>query len=163
MKNKFYIGIDPSMTSTGLIILDDDYNIVVQKNITSDSKLPNEERIKNIGDELIHEIDKITDDKFVCIEGISYGSIGRGVAQQAALNFYIRILLLKHDILYVICEPSTLKKFVTGKGQCKKDLMLMKTFKKWKVEFENSDVCDAYGLARFGKDGKSSSNDKKNK
>jgi len=28
--------------------------------------------------------------------------------------------------------------------------MLMKTYKKWGIEFENSDLCDAYCLARYG-------------
>jgi len=149
-----YIGIDPSMISTGLVILDNEYTIVLEKTISSNSKESNEERIKNIGSDLMFEIGKFglgNKSKKVCIEGISFGSTGRGVAQQAALNYYIRILLIQYDIEYVICEPTKLKKFVTGKGQCKKDLMLLKTFKKWGVEFEISDLCDAYGLARYCK------------
>ena len=150
-----YIGIDPSMNSTGLVVLDNEYNIILQKIISSDTKESNEQRIKGIGSDLVFEIGKFglgNSDKKVCIEGISFGSSGRGVAQQAALNYYIRILLLQYDIDYVICEPTKLKKFITGKGQCKKELMMMKTYKKWGVEFDVSDLCDAYGLARYCKD-----------
>jgi len=147
----YFSGIDHSMNSTGLIILDIDNNIIVQKNITSNVKLSDEERIKNIGDEILSELLKFPKIE-CCIEGISYASTGRGVVQQASLHCYICILLLKYDIKYVKCPPNSLKKFVTGKGQCKKDLMMLKTFQKWNVEFPNSDLCDAYGLARYVKE-----------
>ena len=154
LPTSYYVGIDPSMNSTGLIILNKSSEIVLQETISSKSKESDELRIKYIGDEIVYNIQKFNTISNVCIEGISYGSSGRGVAQQAALNFYIRILLINYDIQYVVCPPTTLKKFVTGKGQCKKDLMMLKTYKKWGVEFDNSDLCDAYCLARYGKGGK---------
>ena len=151
--SKLYVGIDPSMTSTGLIILDENYDMAVMKIISSDIKDLNEVRIQQIGREILLSLNRLQKDiEMVCLEGISFGSSGRGVAQQAGLNYYISILLIENNYDYMRCEPTKLKKFVTGKGQCKKDLMLMKTFKKWGVEFDNSDLCDAYGLARYGKD-----------
>ena len=151
--SKLYVGIDPSITSTGLIILNENYEIIEMSVISSDVKDPNEVRIQQIGCEILLSLNKLQKDiEKVCLEGISFGSSGRGVAQQAGLNYYISILLIENNYDYIRCEPSKLKKFVTGKGQCKKDLMLMKTYKKWGIEFDNSDLCDAYGLARYGKD-----------
>jgi Holliday junction resolvasome RuvABC endonuclease subunit len=66
-----------------------------------------------------------------------------------ALHFMIRIMLKKREINYSIIAPGTLKKFVTGDGRAKKDLMLLKVFKKWGVEFADDNLADAYSLARL--------------
>jgi Holliday junction resolvasome RuvABC endonuclease subunit len=85
----------------------------------------------------------------VCIEGPSYASNGAFVLQMGALHFMIRIMLKKREINYSIIAPGTLKKFVTGDGRAKKDLMLLKVFKKWGVEFADDNLADAYSLARL--------------
>ena len=60
-----------------------------------------------------------------------------------------RIFLCKKNINYKVITPGTLKKFVTGKGQCKKDLILLKVYKKWGEEFDDNNLADAYSLARM--------------
>jgi Holliday junction resolvasome RuvABC endonuclease subunit len=52
--------------------------------------------------------------------------------------------------MYVV-SPSTLKTFVCGrgKGKAKKELMLMRCALKFKQEFEDNNICDAYCLARY--------------
>ena len=69
--------------------------------------------------------------------------------QMGALHYYLRIFFRKKNIEYKIIAPGTLKKFVTGDGRCKKDLILLKTYKKWGIEFSINDLADAYGLARM--------------
>jgi crossover junction endodeoxyribonuclease RuvC len=51
---------------------------------------------------------------------------------------------------YLMVAPTALKKFITGKGNAKKELMLMKIFKRYGLEFENNNLADAYALARYG-------------
>jgi len=85
----------------------------------------------------------------VYIEGLSYGSIGAAKAQMSAVHYVIRLFLHEREIRYKVIAPTVLKKFVTGKGQCKKDLILLKVFKKWGVEFDSNDLADAYSLARM--------------
>lgn len=46
--------------------------------------------------------------------------------------------------------PGTLKKFVTGKGSAKKEIMRIEAYKRWQVEFGSNDEVDAYGLYRIG-------------
>ena len=46
--------------------------------------------------------------------------------------------------------PQALKKFVTGKGNVKKDQMKLAVFKRWGVEFPTTDETDAYALAQWG-------------
>ena len=91
---------------------------------------------------------KETDIK-VCIEGPSFASKGAYILQMGALNFFIRYWLRTEGVNYKVISPGELKKFVTGKGNCKKDLILLKVFKKWGIEFDSNDLADAYSLARF--------------
>lgn len=143
-----FVGIDPSFTGTGVIILDEDTNIKTQKLITTNSKNSVEERLIKI----IQEITFITtqeENVKVYLEGPSYSSNGAFALQMGALHYYIRIFLYKNNIQYEVIAPSKLKKFVTGKGNCKKELMLLKIFKKWDVEFEDNNLADAYALARM--------------
>ncbi len=55
----------------------------------------------------------------------------------------------KKEVPFKVVAPGTLKKFVTGDGRAKKDLMLLKVYKKWGVEFDDDNLADAYSLARF--------------
>ena len=89
----------------------------------------------------------------VVIEGLVLGSIkSTSTAQLAGLHYLLRWELNERGDQdgFLVVPPSTLKKFVTGKGNAKKDQMLLKTFKRWGVEFNDHNVCDAYGLARYG-------------
>lgn len=49
-------------------------------------------------------------------------------------------------------SPAMLKKFVTGKGTgVQKNQMLLQTYKKWGVEFNDDNAADSYGLARIAR------------
>ena len=43
----------------------------------------------------------------------------------------------------------TLKKYATGKGNAKKQEMLMQIYKRWGVEFNDDNAADSYALARL--------------
>jgi Holliday junction resolvasome RuvABC endonuclease subunit len=45
--------------------------------------------------------------------------------------------------------PMTLKKYATGKGNAKKQEMLMQMYKRWNVEFNDDNAADSYALARL--------------
>ena len=45
--------------------------------------------------------------------------------------------------------PMTLKKFAAGKGNAKKQEMLLQIYKRWGVEFTDDNAADAYALARL--------------
>lgn len=46
--------------------------------------------------------------------------------------------------------PCKLKKFVTGKGNVEKGMIIKEVFRRWQAEPANNDEADAYGLARYG-------------
>ena len=45
--------------------------------------------------------------------------------------------------------PMTLKKYASGKGNAKKQEMLLQIYKRWGMEFNDDNAADAYGLARI--------------
>lgn len=45
--------------------------------------------------------------------------------------------------------PMTLKKYASGKGNSKKQEMLLQIYKRWGMEFNDDNAADAYALARL--------------
>lgn len=147
-----YIGIDASYTSTGLIVLEETTEIKKQENLAFNKKDTNcEDRLIMVKRKLVDpilEMHKNFDIK-VCIEGPSFASKGAYILQMGALNFFIRYWFRNEGLDYTVLSPGELKKFVTGKGNSKKDLILLHVYKKWGIEFANHDLADAYSLARY--------------
>jgi crossover junction endodeoxyribonuclease RuvC len=150
MQNKFYVGIDPSLLGTGIIVLDKNAIIVEQKLISTSSSDSFEKRANDIWNELKF-IPNIICLENVCIEGYSIRSKGNTFIQTVSLNAYIRIKLFENNVSFNIVPPKTLKVFIAGKGNgnCKKNLILKEVYKKWGVDFTDDNLADAYGLARY--------------
>jgi len=150
---KLFCGIDPSLSGTGLVIINENNEILEQQLITTTNHKNDiydiEKRIIYITKNLECLLKYKNDLKLILIEGISFGSRGDGAAQLAALNYAIRIWLFLSGFKYDNSSPSTLKKFVTGKGNCKKNLMLKEVYKKWAVDLNDDNLADSYALARF--------------
>ncbi len=144
------IGIDPSLTSTGIVILDEDGGLKYQKVFCS-KPLPNRiKRIYKLIQELLNYVYTITDDgrTLFGIEGYSYGS--RQFAHQLGeLGGCLRLELYRGCWDYKEYAPTMVKKFTTGKGNVKKELMLLHVFKKWGFETSSSDLADAYAIAQL--------------
>jgi len=148
-KETLFVGLDPSINATGVVVLNDCAEIFEQRtfSINNADKFFEGSLIKY--EEEISFLHKILNLGSVYIEGPSYQSAGQAILQMGAIHFLTRVYLYRKNINYRVIAPGTLKKFVTGKGNSKKDLMLLKTYKKWGVEFSDNNICDAYGLARM--------------
>lgn len=84
----------------------------------------------------------------VAIEGYAMGSKTR--PQMAGeLGGHLRLLLWQAGIPYIVVPPTTLKKYVLGKGNAAKELMLKEVFRKWGYDTTSNDRADAYALARI--------------
>jgi|WetSurSiteA1Bulk_404760.scaffolds.fasta_scaffold00070_33 crossover junction endodeoxyribonuclease RuvC len=142
-----FIGMDFAFAKSGLAILDENANIISEGVIVTSPKHSDEERLIQILD-VLNKLDQ-TDIKLVYLEGLSYGSQGRSVSQIGAVHYLTRIFLYKNKINYKIISPSELKKFITGKGNAKKDLMLLNIYKKFGIAYEDDNLADAYSLARM--------------
>ncbi len=144
-----FVGIDPSYNGMGIIVVDHQ-GVIIEQVLHKSTGESDEERLLDI-ETKIQFIPTIVGLNRVYMEGPSYSSNGKFVLQMGALHFMIRLIFLKKKINYSIIAPGTLKKFVAGKGKgnAKKELMLLKTYKRWGVEFDDNNLCDAYGLARL--------------
>ena len=152
--NDLFAGIDLSFTNTGIVIIDTTGKIVEQALISTKHKKDNphdiEERIMFINTAVYEFLKKYSETlKFTLIEGLSFGSAGESTFQLAALNYFIRITLFQNKILFGSIPPTKLKKFVTGTGQCKKNLILKEVYKKWGMDFNDDNLCDAFSLAKM--------------
>ena len=49
----------------------------------------------------------------------------------------------------VMVPPMTLKKYAAGKGNAKKQEMLLQMYKRWGIEFNDDNAADSYALARL--------------
>lgn len=149
---KYFAGIDQSLSGTGLVVIDQKHNIVAQKLIASDPKRDIAERIFNIYNNIVAGLLPYNEGLArIGMEGLSTGKLSRSLTDLAGLYHYIRVEFMTCGLLPLttIVSPGEIKKFVTGKGNAKKDLMLLKVYKKWGEEFDDDNLCDAYCLARY--------------
>lgn len=147
-KDPMFVGLDPSYDGFGIIVLDKDANIIVQNLVKTDSKKEIEERIIDL-EKQFEFIANIISLNRIYIEGLSHQSTGNFVLQMGGLHYYLRVFFYKKCCDYKIVPPGELKKFITGKGNAKKNLMLLNVFKKFGVSFEDDNLADAYSLARL--------------
>lgn len=142
------IGIDPSLTSLGYCVLNTDtmnYNSGSYKN--KNKSMIRLKQIKDFVRELVTEMQA----DIVFIEGYSYGSANL-VVSLAELGGILRLELYSMGIKFQNVPPMHLKKYVCGKGNAKKELMLVNCLSKFGQQFDCNDRCDAYCLARFGEE-----------
>ncbi len=84
----------------------------------------------------------------IYIEGYSFGSKGAAVTQIAEFGGVLRYFFSQYSSKVYEVAPTTLKKFCTGKGAGKKEMVIAHLMKRYDVEFKTNDEFDAYGLYR---------------
>jgi crossover junction endodeoxyribonuclease RuvC len=140
-----FVGIDPS-TKTGLVILENN------KVHTAIEITPQEERDPHRFIEIARTVlSYITEDDVICIEGFSYSSRGAAVSVQYGIGWILRYELLQAGFSYYEVPPSSVKKFATGKGNAKKDEMVLPIYKRWGFEHSSDNVRDAFVLAQMAR------------
>lgn len=140
------IGLDPS-TKTGFVALDLDGRTLRAKELTGvGDKDP--VRMVTLIDEVMDHINK---GDLVIIEGFAYMANGQYILQLGGIGWGIRMALVRRGIKYIEVAPGQLKKFATGKGNSKKENMIMPIFKNWNFEHGSDNVRDAYVLAQIGR------------
>ena len=141
-----FLGLDPSLNSTGCVVVDENKNVVHNEAITSNIKDDIYTRVQHITDRIIDVANEFHPIR-AAIENLSFASRGRGMFQLAGLHFLICISLKSANIDFIEVAPTSLKKFVTNSGRARKEMMLLQIYKKYGIEFNTSDEADAYGLA----------------
>jgi crossover junction endodeoxyribonuclease RuvC len=152
-KNQIILALDLSLTSTGYckLLFDSgskyDYDIgLIKTNLKGVARL---NYVESKIFALLLTYNRLN--LLVILEGYSFGSRGRATFSSGELGGIVRLLLFKNNIKTLIAPPTSLKKFITGKGNAPKSDMKMKTLAKYDIEFTDDNECDAFGLAMMGK------------
>jgi crossover junction endodeoxyribonuclease RuvC len=145
---KFFIGIDPSLTGNAIVIIND-VGEIIHENLISTNKecyINPEQRILDIFDDMDYMFNVVRLQK-VYIEGLAYSSNSATLFERAGLMYLIVTRLLKEDIDYSIIVPTMLKKWHTTDGHADKKFMMRVAKCKYGIDFQDDNICDAYCLA----------------
>ena len=150
------VGIDPSLTGTAVCALDATSSSIlrvctfdVPKGLVGVARLNFLAKVLNKNLQTISAFGKPE----LFIEGYAFGARGQSVFNLGELGGIYRLLLAKQWGGYYEVPPTSLKKFITGKGNSNKQVMLEKTFRKYGIGSEilqDDNQVDAFGLAHFG-------------
>lgn len=144
-----YIGIDQSYSGFGVTV----YGGQDSSYFTRVDKFEGKgiDRLENIYmhvNTMLTEIEQDYQIKDVAIEGYAFGSQMANMLGE--LGGVVKLALKGHGVYPLIIPPTTLKKYVTGKGTgIPKSQMLLHAYKKWGVEFGDDNACDSFALARL--------------
>jgi Holliday junction resolvasome RuvABC endonuclease subunit len=181
--SRIIIGIDPSLSATGIVVLKDGEVVHAgvfgfksakdkthwksyEKNEVSGWKMPMDEFLRDIGDVgrinsafmyITEFIDNYCEWDYsneitVGIE-IPMGShAGAGAKTDRIYASYITgisSIVYSGRIEIITMVPGTIKKFVTGKGNAKKELILKEVFRKFEFDTSDNNIADAFAIAKY--------------
>lgn len=140
-------GVDLSLTSTGIATPLGEYAIKV--------KTKGIERCEDIAHQILYYLaDGLDEDqareRFVVIEGYSYGSRNSQAHAAGELGGIVRHHLWRRSIPYIDVPPTTLKKYATGHGNAGKDLVVSAVTHRAGRVFDSNDTVDALVLRAIG-------------
>ncbi len=151
------LSIDQSLSSTGIIIWEDELKWQIAKSTKGDDVVV---RIRTITEQIGYLIKthKIT---HVVIESLPYGINSTSVRPLAGLYYCIANLCKDMKIEFAEANVTGVKKFATGSGKAKKEDMIAAAIKAQPVLFENiaklkikkttglADLADAYWIGAY--------------
>lgn len=162
------IGLDLSLTSTGLALVEDGeltaWHCIKSKGKKDATIEQTAERIDRIeaeifdtlvgwistsagvGRRLIHYPD------LAVIEAPSFGSKGGSAHERGGLWWAVARELNARQIPMLKLAPTSRAKFITGNGRADKHDVLKLARQRWHMDIPNHDVADAAGLAQWGYD-----------
>lgn len=143
------LGIDLSLTSTGLAIVEDndleELKIIKTTTVPTKASEDWEKRRQRIKDKVVKWAEDIP---IIGLENYSFGSrYNREIAGE--IGGICRLSLYENHGVDnpILVAPTQAKKFVTGKGNAKKEKVKERLEKFYGTEFETDDESDAVAIA----------------
>lgn len=147
MGNQVVLGIDPSLTSSGFVVLLDTDMV---ERMAFQSKRSGVPRLLEIEQKAVDLINKYAP-SMIAIETCFAGIRGGTAIALGELSGILRTAIYRKGNGWIDVAPAQVKKFATGKGVADKDQMLMQVYKRWSIEFRTHDEADAYVLAQIAR------------
>lgn len=165
-KESVYMGIDQSLTNTGVTVIKRDFSllkkhdILLSRGISTGNEYSIEERLNYVRSEIKNIIETHKPD-VICMEGLAFRNPNSNNGKLlAGLFFVLMDLFVEMKLQYFVVNIKTLKKEISGNGNATKEEMKnsfndnivlkleeMSKIKKTSKKFE--DIIDSYGLALF--------------
>ena len=86
----------------------------------------------------------------VVIEGFAFHAQGKAVLQLAGLQYLVRHQLFQNGTPFRLITPNQGKKFLTGKHNADKNVILKEVFKRYRIDVDDHNVADAINMNRIG-------------
>jgi crossover junction endodeoxyribonuclease RuvC len=146
-----YLGIDPSLSGTGFVLINDEYSIIDK--FETNVKAHGIQRIYMLQEELIKFINKYkTDIQLTCIESPAFGVHEGQLHSLGQWSGVLELYLFSNGLKVIHCSPTQTKKYCLGSGKGEKQLILLKVFQNFGEEFSSDNLADGYILSRIAKD-----------
>lgn len=153
MSTAIIVGIDPSLTATAVcpysLSRADQPRINVFSSKPAVGLRNRIARYNTLADQVLAVV-LLARPHAVFIEGPSFGSRGNATLNLAEYRGVLSAALINAKQTVYEIPPSTLKLFITGKGNANKTAMITACVKRYGVTYETDDEYDAYGLCRLG-------------
>ena len=117
------LSIDQSLTCSGIMVWDNK-NVVHFACIKTKNDIEVIYRIRYILDEIRSIVEKYSITKVV-VESLPYGAVSRSVRPLAALYYLIHHTCIDLGIEFTESNVTSVKKLATGKGNAKKETMIL--------------------------------------
>ncbi len=146
------MGIDPGSVHTGVTVLQpqpDKFPMRwLTRELTSMSKDPLEAGVQQ--HEMLRAILEDLNPRLAVIEDFAWAGRGNQTINVAIVQTCLRLTLRAHGVRFVAVAPTTMKKFVLGKGKATKSQVIKAIAKRWEFGTKSDHIADAYGLAMIG-------------
>lgn len=149
----YFVGIDPSYSSTGFVILDLESNTPLTA-VTIRAGTPKDPFIKRM-EILLDKISRLMvhldrNSTLVCMEGAAFAS-EFGAFKLGKLSGVLEYYLGSNDIPYCLVAPTFVKKVATGNGAATKEQVMVGVRSRWGYKNASNDINDAYVMAQIAR------------
>ena len=88
---------------------------------------------------------------FVTLEGLAFSANGNVALQLAGVGYFVRHAFWRLGIKFKDITPNQGKKFLTGKGQSEKNVILKEVYKKYGIDTDDDNIADAINFNMIGR------------
>ena len=146
-KDVVVLGIDPSLTETGLCFYTVSGKYVFET--IKGKKLRGVERLSFFRDSFSKSIRQYNP-VFAIIENYAYATGHSGKPYTTGeLGGVLRLALYDSKVLFDVVAPPSVKKYCTGSGRADKNVILKEVYRRWGVDVVSDDLADAFVIAKI--------------
>lgn len=150
------VGIDPSLTSTGIAVIDPDRGVTTERVRSKGAKdatlAERARRLDELADSIVgHVIGDLSGVDLVVIESPAYSNSLGSMHDRSGLWWLITSRCLRLGVPVLEVPPTTRAKYATGRGNAGKDEVLAAVIRRYPdADVTGNDIADALTLAAIG-------------